>query len=142
MIEKLDPRRLLHRKVVENEPQFIAITEERLEEVKRQREAEKQQFLAEGSIEDLVRQGRTPFMLGEKALPLEEENLFFIPPEGFNERDTNNVENIFWAAGGVLAFKFKNNEQLSVADEVQLTREEAQLVNRRIIQEQNARIKL
>jgi hypothetical protein len=100
-------------------------------------EFKKQEFLAKDNIEKLVKEGRSPFSY----LSSNDKELFALPPEGFNEREADNIEKIFYGTGGVIVFDFKNGNR-EIAETFLLSKEEAQEVNRRVLQTKERRIKL
>ncbi|OGH08486.1 MAG: hypothetical protein A2152_04085 [Candidatus Levybacteria bacterium RBG_16_35_6] len=105
-------------------------------------ELRKRRFLAEGNIEGLVEEGLTPFN-GPKELHGETvyRRLFYIPPDGYSDRDGNEAEKSFSSFSGICIFKFKDGRR-KVAQSILLSQEEAHEVNRRIVEVKNRRLQL
>lgn len=82
---------------------------------------ERQDLLAPGYIEQLVKEGRIPAQIGEIGSPGKEMQAFYeVPPEGYNPND---LEVVLPINSGGYAFRLRNGE-ITVGKTYVLTKEE------------------
>ena len=86
-------------------------------------------LLAQGQVEQLVREKRTPLKIGTIGSPGSEMQSYYqVPPRGFNPED---IDHVYMAAGGVCSFVYKDGSQ-RIGSTYTLTEEQAQLLECRV----------